>query len=741
MVSIIIVHYRVKRELFACIESILSSEPKIRYEIIVVDNDEKKTIQADLKKKFPGIIYVPNDNKGLGQGNNIGAKHAKGEFFFFLNPDTKVYKNCIDSIIKYSGNHKDVGIVAPVLYHINHKLFELQGLGKLTPFTAIFALSFLNKIFPRNSISKKYWNLDWDKKTVEEVQAVPGTAFVIKKELFERIGGFDENFFLYFEETDLCKRVSELGLKLIMYPPSKVYHAWGKSTEKSSKNISHIFKKSRFYYFKKHFGLLQAFFAEAILRINKYNAGLAIIIAIGACLRIYNIKNLMIFIGDQGWFYLSARDMILSGNIPLVGITASHTWLHQGPLWTYLLALGLLLFHFNPLAGAYITIFFDLLSVWLIFIVGKSLFSSKVAILTALLYATSPLLIIDSRMPYHTSLIPFFTILYLYALYKWIKGNLKYFPVIIFLLGILYNLELATSVLWFLLLLILGFGFWKKKKFTYEIGSTRVILFSIAGFIISMLPILLYDSTHGFPQTIKFTAWFIYYGLTFFGFPRIHPLIQPVSYSSFFTFALTSYQYLIFLSNSLIALFIFISSFAIFLGKLYLQLKNKTYHTGMILIGVTTILLFIILLINRTPSGAYLPMIFPGIIFITAVAIDMLFQRKQLFIPIVLCLLLISFLNCYTLLNKNYLMDNNGYGLTLAEREQAAKEIVREASGKEYNLIGAGKGSEFASFTMNYEYLTWWLGNGPNAKPSNMHFIISENASRITVKKEIVSIK
>src|SRR5437868_510593 len=88
MVSIIIVNYHVEKELFDCLHSIISAKNKTPYEIIVIDNDEQKTIRQKILRQFPKITYVPNENKGFGQANNVGAGRAKGEFLFFLNPDT-----------------------------------------------------------------------------------------------------------------------------------------------------------------------------------------------------------------------------------------------------------------------------------------------------------------------------------------------------------------------------------------------------------------------------------------------------------------------------------------------------------------------------------------------------------------------------------------------------------------------------------------------------------------------------
>ena len=130
----------------------------------------------------------------------------------------------------------------------------LQGARELTPLRAIFTFSFLNKLFANNPIRRQYWYLDeWDKKSVKEVGSIPGTAFIIRRDLYKKVGGFDEKFSLYFEEHDLCKRVSELGFSTIMHPRAHVIHRLGSSTKQSEKNISEIFQRSKFYYLKKTF--------------------------------------------------------------------------------------------------------------------------------------------------------------------------------------------------------------------------------------------------------------------------------------------------------------------------------------------------------------------------------------------------------------------------------------------------------------------------------------------------------
>lgn len=265
-ISIIIVNYKVYSELVLCINSIIKSKPNVSYEIIVVDNDEEKTIEKPLLKKFPDVKYLATfRNIGFGAGNNFGAENAIGEYLFFLNPDTRIEDYCLESLVLFLEKNKNVGIVAPILFDENRKLFPIQGSLLLTPLRAIFSLSFLYKYLPQNYLAREYFLHSWDKKSIKEVDVVPGTAFMISKFLFDKIKGFDERFFLFFEENDMCFRVRKLGYKIFMNPKAKVIHLWGSSTKKG-KDIHKIFKESRILYFKKYYGEFAAYVVEFFCR-------------------------------------------------------------------------------------------------------------------------------------------------------------------------------------------------------------------------------------------------------------------------------------------------------------------------------------------------------------------------------------------------------------------------------------------------------------------------------------------
>src|SRR3989344_6095318 len=174
-VSIVIVHYKVKDELFVCLQSIYKLVKGITFEILVVDNDERKNIQKELHLRFPEVIYIPTqENLGNGAGNNAGALQAKGEYLFVLNPDTVFLNNAAKVLSDFLDKNKRYGIVAPLLYDEQKNVYPKQGTQILTRFRAVFSLSFLSKIFPNNPIAKKYWLTEWNKKSIKKVGAVPG---------------------------------------------------------------------------------------------------------------------------------------------------------------------------------------------------------------------------------------------------------------------------------------------------------------------------------------------------------------------------------------------------------------------------------------------------------------------------------------------------------------------------------------------------------------------------------------
>lgn len=478
-----------------------------------------------------------------------------------------------------------------------------------------------------------------------------------------------------------------------------------------------------------------------LMRIKKYLVLLICILITGGFFRIYQLQNSLTFFGDQGWFYLSARDMLLTGNIPLVGIASSHPWLHQGALWTYMLGALFWLFGFNPFVGAYFSVALGVLGVLGMYMLGSTLFSKRVGFIAATLFATSPLIVATDRIPYHTSPIPLFTMLFIYFLYRWLRGNKLFLPLIIFSLGILYNLEIATSLLGIIVVVTWLYGYVYAENWARGIFSPKIITLSLVAFIFSMLPMLIYDFGHNFPQTLGFIAWLGYKVLLFFGFT---PLSQTsnVPFSNVTQFFIGEVRKIIFPYSGIAALGIFIASL-IYSFRIYLSARAAQIRKGVSYVNTPgSMIMFLNVLFvlgffaARTPSSAYMPMMFPGIILLITMWIEGLIVNKSLIaraVGVTGVIFIIS-LNIYYLLTYNY-------GFFFRERVNASRYMVREAAGNEYNLKGRGESSQFETFTMNYEYLTWWIGNGPSKKKQDLDFIIIEENGKIKIEKNINGIK
>ena len=263
MVSIILVNYNTAKLTTDCIDSIVLHSKGFQYEIIVVDNassDESSTVLSNDNR----ILYFQNKkNLGFGKANNIGVKHAKGDYLFFLNTDTYLIDNAIKDYIDFLNIHQNepIGMIGGLLLDIAHN--ENHSFGPFvdySPLSKIILRLNRNKWFSRlNKKSHSYILNSIYANGYASVDYICGAGMFISKELFQSLGGFDENFFLYYEEVDLQKRLDKLGLKRIVINSPNIVHLGRGSSEMSkiSYGSYKIFESSLFVYAKKHFNKLQ----------------------------------------------------------------------------------------------------------------------------------------------------------------------------------------------------------------------------------------------------------------------------------------------------------------------------------------------------------------------------------------------------------------------------------------------------------------------------------------------------
>lgn len=234
-ISIVIVNYNVKDHLDACISSIYKSNNNIyNLEIFIVDNNSIDGSSALIRNKYPDVNFIDNDkNLGFSKANNIALKQITGKYVLILNPDTILEEGTFEKLISFCENNKDTGAISSKLIMANGKLDlackrSFPSLGVALP--RIIGLS---RLFPKSKIFGKY-NLTYlNENETYEVDAICGAFMFIPKTVLDKTGFFDEDYFMYGEDLDLCFRIKKNGYKIFYYPEVKTVHLKGESTRKS----------------------------------------------------------------------------------------------------------------------------------------------------------------------------------------------------------------------------------------------------------------------------------------------------------------------------------------------------------------------------------------------------------------------------------------------------------------------------------------------------------------------------
>lgn len=273
LISLILVTHTEEPELLACLRSVaashqLNGQPDPwPVEVIVVDNNPASRLRQTLAEEFPAVRYMMTGaNIGFGPANNFGAQHAGGEFLFFLNPDTELEPGVIRQLGLFLQERGRVGVVAPTLYTMDGQRYPDQGSAELTPLTALAAQSIFHRLWPTNPVAQHYWGRWRDFSRPQRLAVIPGTALMVRTSAFRQIQGFDERFFIYFEESDLCRRLRRAGWEVWLIPAARVRHIWHAATRAAK--YQRIFLDSRYQYFRKYNGPAVALLVEGMLRLN-----------------------------------------------------------------------------------------------------------------------------------------------------------------------------------------------------------------------------------------------------------------------------------------------------------------------------------------------------------------------------------------------------------------------------------------------------------------------------------------
>jgi GT2 family glycosyltransferase len=255
--SIIIVNYNTKTLLRQCLDSLMENgKPASRQgrwqvansEIIVVDNGSTDGSTDMVKKRFPRVKLTKNKkNLGYAKANNQAIEKSKGKYILFLNSDTVVPRETIPKLLVYLENNPSVGVVTPKLKLRGGRLDPDCHRGFPTPWAAFCYFTGLEKIFKKRKLFGQYHQTWKNLNKIHEIDACCGAFLLTRKKILEEVGVFDESYFFYGEDLDLCYRIKQKDWKIIYYPRVMAIHYKGASSNlrKETRGVAQLSRPVR----------------------------------------------------------------------------------------------------------------------------------------------------------------------------------------------------------------------------------------------------------------------------------------------------------------------------------------------------------------------------------------------------------------------------------------------------------------------------------------------------------------
>lgn len=258
-VSIIIVSWNTKACLARCLATIPQAAGRLGIEVIVVDNESSDGSQAMVAADFPQVRLIQNqDNVGFGRANNIGARASSGRNLLILGSDCELEPGALQTMAGELDRDASIGMVMCTLLNPDGSLQPSVQKSFPSPLSLVGELFFFSAL--RYAVYRRPALHRWLLRPTIQAHRKPhdvawggGACLLVRREAYESVGGFDEGFFMYCEDMDLCKRVRDAGYRLRYVPTARVVHLWGKSTSQRPGAMLCESMRSRVYYFGKHF--------------------------------------------------------------------------------------------------------------------------------------------------------------------------------------------------------------------------------------------------------------------------------------------------------------------------------------------------------------------------------------------------------------------------------------------------------------------------------------------------------
>ncbi len=409
----------------------------------------------------------------------------------------------------------------------------------------------------------------------------------------------------------------------------------------------------------------------------KKNIPIILIVVAATLLRTWNLTTHMIFFGDAAHDMLSAATAVQTHSLPLLGIASSVPRFHQGPLTVWLEMVIFLLAGYHTIAYGFIFALISVLAVIFLYEIMTVYVNKESGLIAATLLAFSPLAIASGRTPYHTTPIPLFLIVYLFALmnlWKHKKASV-FFAVLSFCL--LFQFELANAPL----LLLIPFVLWRSKYKIEKKFWFTTALQACAGVLLGLLPQLMYDATHGFAQLGGFATWVAYRCVAFFGYKQQH-VFSVHQFATTLSILRMFFGRIWNVDNPFISI-LFVILFIAGIASVFWKLKNQ--HKQPLLIEVSAIaavLLLISYIVHGVPGEAYFsPFFVLSAVMVTTgiTAFKNKFLHQQFGLLITALLIGYAFINTLQIFQANFFVsttNNFNYSYSLAEQRDVVNTLL-----------------------------------------------------------------
>lgn len=256
--SIVIVNYNNYSLTIDSVKSIIENTVNVNYEIIIMDNCSTNDSYEILKEKFKNysevIIKRNRLNSGFGDGNNKAVEFTKSDILLFLNPDVLVFDNSIQMLLYEMNCNEEIGVLGAKLLNIDKSLqYSCRRILNRKEF--LIARTPLKKIFFKKYVCKinnKYLMKDISHDNKIEADWLMGSCLMMRKDLFNKVGGFSSEFFMYFEDVDICYKIKKIGKKILYLPSARMIHAHEQASVKRINKMTFIHLSSMFKFYKKY---------------------------------------------------------------------------------------------------------------------------------------------------------------------------------------------------------------------------------------------------------------------------------------------------------------------------------------------------------------------------------------------------------------------------------------------------------------------------------------------------------